>query len=94
MKRISASEAKTLTKEVKNPNEILLIEKELDAIYSSILKSAEEGKSGIQLIIKPKLEKHKNSIAQHLKNDGYKVNIRISESYRDYDEYFVISWDT
>ena len=94
MKRISASEAKTLTEEVKNPNEILLIEKGLDEIYSSILKSAEEGKSGIQLIIKPKLEKHKNSIAQHLKNDGYKVKIRISESYRDYDEYFVISWDT
>jgi hypothetical protein len=92
MKRISASEAKTLSETYGEQYKYQVLERELDEFYAKILEVAQSGKTSVKVMLKPCVSCYKDSITKILTGDGYKVKYRFSESYRDFDEYIIISW--
>jgi hypothetical protein len=92
MKRISASEAKTLSETYEERFKSQVLEKELDEFYAKILEFAQSGKTSVTIIIKPCVSSYKDSITKILTDDGYKVGYGEYESFRNYEEYIKISW--
>ena len=90
MTKITALEAKSLTDRQYNKNEVIIIEEILDEIYSYIKDAARKGSYVVEL----DYPNYGDKICILLKNEGYKVKKVVRNSFRDFDEFIKISWDT
>jgi hypothetical protein len=89
MTKLTASEAKSLTDQQYNKSKEYTIQEKLDKIYSKIGDASRKGSYRIEL----DYPNYGDEISSILKKDGYKVKKRVESSFRDFDEFLVISWE-
>ncbi len=92
---ITAEEARILVQKY-NPNlsKELAMNKVLNDIYSKIKFYAVNGMSRFKKQLNSCDLEYKEDIRSILMNMGYKVKFKRVDSYRDYEDYIIISWDT